>query len=485
MALSRRSFLKNTSAASAAAALSTGLVNSVFGASAPVLSQGPGNKWPGRVVINFNKAAATLTPAGVGTTDTATVKTMVDESIMKLTDQTTVGAAWKAVFPASLSATSKIAIKIPLGCADQTVAPHWSLVQAITEGLQLMDFSGTKFPAANITIYDMNCSNKLSTYGYSTGTAGHFPNVKIVFDSYGSGYTDGARNLQYAKSLNAANFLINVFRPGGHSYFGAGFTLGFKNHYGTYAPDHGIQATQTPPSEYLRDINCTGVVFNKNVLSVCAGIFGAEENSGTPSSQAINYYKYAKGIDSTITATTVPPTTIIMSTDPVTAEMQTIKMMRLNQTTPKITSADMPKYLKASGGITGVLSDVTCNIGIIEESKMDIRIIKNGVSTSGIKEHSISQSNHSAEISASQINGQGTFIEFTLPEKNAGGNASIEVRTIKGALIWKSSQKVMGSVNHFVWNQRDVSNNIVRPGVYVVRVVAGPTSLTTRFSIAR
>lgn len=473
MKLSRRSFLKNTTAASAGAALSGGMVSSVLGSPAPALTPGPGNKWPGRVVINFNKAAA----SGTGTVDQTVVKKMVDDSIMKLTDKTTVAEAWKAVFPASLTAASTIAIKVPLGCATQTMAPHWSLVKAITTGLQSMDFNGTKFPAANITIYDMRCSNNLSSFGY---TAANFPGSTIVYDSMGTGYTDGAKNLQYAKSLRK-DFLINVFRPGGHSSYVEGLTLGFKNHYGTYDVDHGSTA-----SGYLRDINGKGAVFNKNVLSVCAGIFGAAENSGSPGSAPIDYSKYAKGIDSTITASSVPPTTLIMSTDPVTAEMQCIKMMRLNQATPKYAAADMPKYLRASGGITGVLTDATLNFGIITESAMDIRRIINGSGTTGIYNNQrLSQNNPGTGIAVSQTSGHTTFIEFALPEDHADKNASIEITNIKGALIWKSSQKVMGVVNHLSWDQHDNTGNRVRPGVYLVRVTAGAAVLATKLSIAR
>ena len=53
MAVSRRSFIKTTSAA--AAALSTGIAGSTVSAQSTELKPGPGNKWPGRIAINFNK----------------------------------------------------------------------------------------------------------------------------------------------------------------------------------------------------------------------------------------------------------------------------------------------------------------------------------------------------------------------------------------------------------------------------------------------
>jgi anaerobic selenocysteine-containing dehydrogenase len=107
MSITRRSFLKG-SAATAALSVVGGSAINVLGAETAALANGPGNKWPGRVVVNFNKSAVT----GTTTVNEAVVKQMVDDSIKLLTDQATVGAAWKAVFPSTLSATSKIAIKI-------------------------------------------------------------------------------------------------------------------------------------------------------------------------------------------------------------------------------------------------------------------------------------------------------------------------------------------------------------------------------------
>jgi hypothetical protein len=373
MKISRRSFLKDSAAATAALTAPAGIAQTMLCsyASAKELAAGPGNKWPGRVVINFNKNAVVMNGANA-TAVPSVIREMVNASILRLAGKTTIGAAWKAVFPASLTAASTIAIKVPLGCAISTIAPHWSSVKAITDGLQQMDFSGTKFPAGNITIYDMRCSNNLTDYGY---TAENFPGVKLVYDTMGTGYTDGARNGQYAKSLRS-DFLINVFRPGGHGEAYKGFTLGFKNHYGTYEVDHD---PNTAPA-FLRDINGTGAVFNKNVLSVCVGIFGAQEASGSPRSASIPYFYYAISMDKTITNTYVPPTTIIMSTDPVTAEMQTIKMMRLNKKPAGGYGVkDMPSYLRASAGVTGALSDATLNFGVIDEAKMEIRRIINGV----------------------------------------------------------------------------------------------------------
>jgi hypothetical protein len=476
--ISRRSFLKSTAATAATAAVATvasAPFKEAFAASSPALNAGPGNKWPGRVVVNFNKDAVKGT-----TIQPDTVVKMVDDSIKLLTGEKTIGAAWKSIFPTTLSAQSKIAIKVPLGCAAQNVAPHWSSVKAIIDGLLQMDIGGAKLAASNITVYDMRCQNKFTSFGYTTNNLG--AGVNIVFDSEGSGYTDGAKNEQYAKTLHNADFLINVFRAGGHATYVEGLTLGFKNHYGTYPIDHGPSTAKT----YLRDINCTGVVFKKNVLSVCVGIFGAKEGSGSPGSAAISYTNYVKTLDSSIGDTAYPPCTIIMSTDPVTSEMQTIKMMRLNNNPAKDYNVNgMPEYLKGAAGISGGVTPLS-NIGIIDETKMDIKKIINGqVVSTGITNvnDSFSFSNNTLHVKPLH-NVQSTYIEFNLSEQ-IGKNASIEIYSINGMLLYKTLTGISGVNSHFSWDEKDSSGRHVGNGTYLITVTSGSATLSSKLSIVR
>ncbi len=482
MSISRRSFLKS-SAATAAVSLTPGAVTQVIGKTNTGVQPGPGNKWPGRVVINYNKNAA----AGA-TFDTAVIKTMIDDSIKLLTKKESVGEAWKEIFP-SITASSKIAIKVPLGFAAKIVAPHWSSVKAIVDGLLQMDLGGAALPAANITIYEnpWTGTDNFKNCGY---TSDNIPGVKIVPDSNGTGFTDGAKNLQYAKSLNSATYLINVFRPCGHMAMFEGFTLGFKNHFGTYAIDH----TNGAPA-YIRDINCTGAVFNKNVLSVCVGLNGAKE-VGMPGDSAKSYNYY---IQSTFDPSVPDPTgnmppdvsanTIIMSTDPVSAEMQTIKMMRLNKKPAgNFGIADMPKYLKASGGVSGALSDKTYNIGVIDENAMDIRKIANGVVLNVASRPADTESHESINrfgIAVSHLKGQGAaLVEYHLPQSFIGSQAAIEIYDLKGGIVHAEKQRVAGAVNHFAWNEKSTDGKKVPRGMYVVRVNAGALQLSGKLNIA-
>jgi uncharacterized protein (DUF362 family) len=321
----------------------------------------PLNKWPGRCVVNYNRQA-TKGPVA----DEKIIKTMVDDSIKLLTGQKTVGQAWQEVFP-GLSLQTKIALKINI--LNVEVPPHPFVVMGIVQGLQQMGLGKDKFPAVNISIYDANNGITFDQAGF---TAARFPG--ITMNHHGSAFKnfgDGAhQNAPYAETLNACDYLINVPGLRGHQPMAGSVTLGFKSHYGTYPPTYHDEAL-TPP--YLRDINCTGPVFKKTALTVLGGIFGLKEGHG-PRGSADEFLVYAKTIDPA--SDNPSPNTVLMSTDPVSAEMQAIKILRLREAKP-YSLETMPHYLRASAGITGVL-DPTYNIGILDETKMDLRRIING-----------------------------------------------------------------------------------------------------------
>ncbi len=466
MSITRRSFLKGSAATAAVSMVGANALETLAAPSA-ALAKGPGNKWEGRVVINYNKEAT----SGV-TVNEAVVKKMVNDAILLLTGETTVGAAWKSVFPSSLTSASKVAIKTNILNAGNP-CPHAFTVAAICEGLQQMDFSGTKFSAANITVYDMNNSNSMDTAGY---TAARLPNIARVKDS-AAVHGDGAlNNRSYAKTLKNSDFLINVFSPRGHS-IGSTFSVGFKSHYGTYSNPGGMHGSDAP--DCLRDINCTGPVFNKTVLSMCSGIFGMLEGKG-PTGSSGDYSTYSKKMDPSSTNTN--PTTIIMSTDPVSCEMQTIKMMRMNNGN-SYAVANLPTYLRASGGVTGALSQ-TYNIGVIDETKMDIRTIINGSNVTPVK-HIHESVQTGAEINARSIATQNIcFINYTVPLSFVNQSAKIVILTLDGKVVREYRQTIQGAKNHFSWDQCDAANSKVTAGAYLVSFKSGSLTMSTRVTIS-
>jgi hypothetical protein len=395
-----------------------------------------------------------------------------------------------------LSASSKIAIKIPIRFNTGLPTPHWSSVKAITDGLQQMDFNGTPFPATNITIYEMTITGNPSyssgsTFAAAGYTAANFPGITLKDDTAVDGGDGAINNHTYAATLKNADFLISVFSPRGHSMppTGSKFSLGFKNHFGTYSNPfttiHPSNNWSTQTTLDLRDMNCTGPVYNKTVLVVCSGIYAMNEGNG-PAGSADFYTTYARSIDNTIAATAlVPSTTIIMSTDPVSAEMQSIKMMRINKSAAYAT-ANMPPYLQAAAGMTVTGFTTSYNIGTIDESKMDVRKIVNGIATPVLYPGSGAVRLSVAGIVAHQIKGHNSiFIEFKLPEGHAGKEASVEIYNGRGAIVRKFIQKVLGVQNHFSWDETDMSGKAVARGMYAALLTSGSVRESTRFMIVR
>jgi hypothetical protein len=360
MSLSRRSFLKTGAAAASSMLPALGVCSSPkTGAVNPAYS--PLNKWPGRCVHNYNRTATENLKA-----NRDVVVAMVDDALTLLTGEKDVGAAWKSIFPETFSDKSKIAIKINI--LNPKYPPHPFVVVGIVEGLKKMQVDGKPFTASNIFIYDSNNRSSFEEAGFRRE---YFPGVTLAHHGKTQkDFGDGAHgNTPYTETLHQCDFLINVPGLRGHSGYAGKVTLGFKSHYGTYPPKYHDKMTQP----FLCDINCTGPVFKKTVLTVLGAIFGLKEGHG-PKGDADSYLTYAQKIDAQ--STNLTPNTVLMSTDPVTAEFQAIKIMRMRDGKP-FTVKSMPAYLRSSAGIPAGLK-VNYNIGIIDEAKMDVRRIVNG-----------------------------------------------------------------------------------------------------------
>ncbi|OGJ92178.1 MAG: hypothetical protein A2268_06505 [Candidatus Raymondbacteria bacterium RifOxyA12_full_50_37] len=354
--LSRREFVKVSATAAAAAAT---LPIHAAPTAAPAFSKL--NQWPGRCVVNFNKGAATAMVA-----NEKTIGAMVNESIALLTGKKKTSAAWASLFP-KITQTTKIAIKVNI--LNNEVPSNPMLVKSIVAGLKQMEIEGKNFPASNIFIYDANNQNSLESAGF---TAEDFPGITLRhhgrdFKDFGDG---SHGNQPYTETMKECDYLINVPGLRGHGAAAGRVTLGFKSHYGTY-PALYHDAEKMPG--YLADMNCTGPVYNKTVLTVFSAIIGLKQGHG-PKGSPDSYETYVKTIDPS--STSPNPSTIIMSTDPIAAEFQAIKIMRIRDNEP-YTINSLPAYLKGSAGIQGALA-TTYNIGILDETKMDIIKVING-----------------------------------------------------------------------------------------------------------
>jgi hypothetical protein len=474
--VSRRTFLKTGSSATAVMALSA---KKAFSNSNP----SPLNKWPGRVVINYNNQHnATITGGTAG--DKTILKKMADDAIKLLTGQPTVGEAWRAIFPDTIDADSKIAIKINL-LSTGVVPGHPFIVMGIVDGLMQMNVGTSQTPAtlqeSNITIYDANnSSSSMNALGY---TSTNFPNVTRVPRDTLSSHGDGVRGYSYANSLANADFLINIPGMRGHGSSWGSATLGFKSHLGTYptGPAHG------DPPNMLRDYNCLGPVYDKTVLTVCNAIYATNYNNGPSTNGSPDSYNtYAKTKDPSVSTSRRNADTIIFSTDPVSAEFQIHKVMRINRN-QSYTTASMPNYLRASGGVTGALNP-TYNIGVIEEADQVVGNIINeeNIGWTG-PDPSINTAKGVKCRLAVHPNPAHTYayFEFRTQEALIDKKAQVEVYNLKGRLVFKADKSVLGIVNHVVWNGRTNSGRAVASGKYIVYVKIGKEVLRSTFTLLR
>ncbi|MBL8025888.1 MAG: DUF362 domain-containing protein [Fibrobacteres bacterium] len=480
---SRRGFMKAGTGAAVATTLVPGLIS--LSPSSAEAAVSPMNKWPGRVVVNYNNKHAATQTGGTAADKTILTK-MVDDSIKMLTGETTVGAAWKAIFPATLNANSKIAIKINL-LSSGVVPGHPYIVAAMVEGLMQMNFGTASSPVtltrSNITIYDGNNSNAFSAKGYN---ATNFPGITLRPTDTLSSHGDGARGANYANTLYNAEFLINIPGIRGHSSYAGNATLGFKSHYGTYPTSYHDNIT-TPP--YLRDINCLGPVFAKTVLTVGNAIYATNYGNGpSTNSNPDNYNRYAKTMDPSVVSTRVQCDTILMSTDPVAIEMQMHKIMSLNANPVRSYAvSNLPTYLKLSGGVA-VGTETVYNIGTIDESQQNVGKIINEVAVGWTGQERLSPKSaiavSSITVRPNPANPR-TCFDYTFSHEHVGKPVHVEVFDSLGQCVFKEESVVAGIVNHFVWEGKDNSGQAAASGNYVVYIKAGKDQRKASFTLVR
>lgn len=478
--LSRRSFLKAGATTAMATGLTPALVSMVHTPAEAAFS--PLNKWPGRVVINYNNTHK-ATQYGGTTADKATLQRMVDDAIKLLTGETTVGEAWKALFPLTgpktLNATTKIAIKINI-LNSAVVAGHWSIVKGIVEGLMQMNVGTLASPAtlsrSNITIYDGN--NSTESFSSKLYNSTNFPGITLVNSDPQSGSELGAR------ALNNADFLINIPGMRGHGSEFGGVTLGFKSHYGSFPTNCHGDAVACPA--YLRDINCTGLVYDKTILTVCNAIYATNIGNGPATGGSPDSYNtYAKTMDPNVSSTRPNCDTLIMSTDPVAAEFQIIKCMRINQG-ESYTTISMPDYLKISAGIP-VGDNTAYNIGVIDESQQTVGKIVNETIVSSIateKYFNLKEDEFRLTVSLNPVI-QNAYFDIWTPSALNGKKVLFEIYDLQGRVVFEAKPTILGACTHLVWNGKNRNGRVVASGKYIAYIMIDKTVRQSTFTLLR
>lgn len=272
--LSRRDFLKRTALGTAGLALASSFPGFSGWASG-------GQDKISRVVIVTDEGASSGSDIAADV-----VQVMMDRGLMELTDEPTVGAAWRSLFP-NITSASRIGIKV--NCINAHCSSHPEVAQAIVEGLASMEVGGGKFPRNNVIIWDRT-NEELTNAGYTLYT-GSEPDTVRCFgtDQSGIGYDadsqiDVCGHTCYPSSIltRHCDYLINLSVLKNHTT--AGVTLSLKNHLGSVHNPwvlHGSYGECCDP--YIPALNKEirerlGV---PQVANICDAIFGIY--SGGPS----------------------------------------------------------------------------------------------------------------------------------------------------------------------------------------------------------
>ncbi|MFH1762521.1 MAG: DUF362 domain-containing protein, partial [bacterium] len=424
-----------------------------------------------------------------------------DDSIKLLTGKSEPGQAWSALFP-ELTSSTKIAIKV--NAIEPNVPTRVELAKGIVEGLKLMtlDNGSATLSADQIYLYDQGEGTRSYKFEAAGYTAANFPGVHLInADRVGYAF-DEVNGKRYDKTLYDAQYLINAPVLKGHGEYAEYFTVGFKNHFGTYTFLHrsidkaildGLDPDSDSSSAFMRDINCLGAIYNKTVLTVVSAIHAMREKNG-PNGVADNYSTYVKAVDPQ--ATNGTPSTIVMSTDPVTAEFQAIKIAKMRDGKPadQVLPSIMPNYLKASGGDTSSRLSTVYNIGIINPENMDAgEIINNEIKKTPnysdvyIRRETAYQNTGLLHIKRISPNPFKNICVIYIVNHPGLLHKNIRTRFYNSAarLIKNISTTFKYGQNSFIWDGRDSSGTLLPSGAYVVKLDTGGTSASRKIYIAR
>lgn len=213
----------------------------------------------------------TTTDSEDGDVKSAVAQAMIDESIMQLTGETEVGAAWKSLMP-DITTSSVIAIKV--NCRSEALPTHPEVTYAVAAGLAQMDIDGGSFPENNIHIYD-NFKSYLTESGYTENSSSEGVQCYQETDHSSESYSINGISQKICSLVHdTADYLINIGVLKNHSSM-AGVTLCMKNHFGSIDNPRILHVNYGDP--YIGALNAIEPIFGKQVLAILDGVLGAAE----------------------------------------------------------------------------------------------------------------------------------------------------------------------------------------------------------------
>ena len=264
-----------------------------------------------------NTAAVTNPNIPLGTNSNEVGK-MLDAVIMKMTNQTTVAAAWESLFP-SLSLTTLIGIKINTLAYDK-VSTKPAVVEAIVNGLTQM--LSRSFPVYNIIVFDDRDSGHMHDAGFDArNEPGKYritstkcntaldPAVPVTQQQdasvlWGDPVSIAGVNQKFSKIVESVDYIINV--PVIKDHAQSGITFSLKNLYGLVDDPNGMHSGMCSP--FIPALGSASILINgipvpiKNKIRVIVGDALAGCFVGGPDVQF---------------GANMTPCTLIVGTDPV------------------------------------------------------------------------------------------------------------------------------------------------------------------------
>jgi uncharacterized protein (DUF362 family) len=252
------------------------------------------------------------------------VRTVVDETLIALTNTISIQDAWAQVFP-DLQSTDVIGIKV--NCINRRLSSHPEVVYAIAQSLG----ESLGISPNNIIIWDRTSRElKWAKYTHNMGDK----DVRCLGTSDKIGYDKSfAVDVGNGRQVHLSNiltrmctYLINV--PVLKDHNTAGVTLSLKNHYGSIDRPGSCHGERCDP--YIANLNNTPQIKNKTKLIVCDALFGIYKGGPQGSPQWINRQ-------------------ILASTDPVALDYIGMTLIDQQRSERNMTSASKgTKYLRTA-----------------------------------------------------------------------------------------------------------------------------------------
>lgn len=384
------------------------------------------------------------------------VNQMVHAAVRELTGIADTGEAFKSLFP-GIAADKVISIKINLACGD--VPTHPEVVNAIIDGLLMMDLGGETLPPENIIVWDLDTAFLCPQTGYTLNWGG--PGVQYVGSDHPSIGWDMSQVFQVQHAATATNhrvsriisefsdYIINASVMKDHDDW-AGVTFGMKNWYGAfdnipiYQMHYQYFVTGLPGlSMILRD-----ELGDKVKLHLIDGTFGLYDGGPgyTPPYHTPPNWIY---------------NSVLMSTDVVALERIGTEKINEKRVEMGLGTLD-PDHIPAAGGAPYYLGNSELE---------NIELVEIDVSTQGIGQETVRT--HGIALLSPYPNPAQGACTLRLQCQSAV-DAQVVITDINGAIVRRISEaRFAAGLHRLPWNGRDDRGRKLPSGNYFCKMRAG------------